>query len=262
MTGLVIVEETGDGAVATITMNRPEALNALSVALEEALIAAFRRLAATPGLRAIVLTGAGRAFSAGVDLKELGQGGRVGRPWHGPESLGGVMRASEIPIIAAVNGFAVTGGLELALQADFIIAAEGARFADTHARVGITPSWGMTQILPRLIGPARARWMSLTGGFIDAALARDWGLATEVVGAADLLPRARALAAEIAETDPLSMSRIRGLIGAGLGLPLAEAMALEARVFDEHMAGVAPEAVEARREGVQSRGKRIAGDGK
>lgn len=260
MNELVLVETSGDGAVATLTMNRPEALNALSLALEDALRDAFRRLAGEESLRAIILTGAGRAFSAGVDLKELGAGARKGRDWHGAETLAGLMRASEIPIIAAVNGFAVTGGLELALQADFIIAAEGARFADTHARVGLTPSWGMTQILPRLIGPARARWMSLTGGYVDAATARDWGLVVEVTAPDALPPRARALAAEIAETEPVAMNRIRGLIAAGEGMPLKQALALETDVFDEHMAAVAPGAVEARRGAVQARGRRIAGE--
>ncbi|WP_211907327.1 enoyl-CoA hydratase [Pikeienuella piscinae] len=260
MDDLVLVETSEDGAVATVVMNRPEALNAISVALEDSLLSVFRRLAGESAVRAIVLTGAGRAFSAGVDLKELGAGAREGRDWRGPDTLAGAMRCSKVPVIAAVNGFAVTGGLELALQADFIVAAEGARFADTHARVGLTPSWGMTQILPRLIGPARARWMSLTGGFIDAATARDWGLAVEVTPPEALLARARALGAEIAETDPVAMGRIRGLIAAGEGMPLREALALETKVFDEHMATLAHGAVEARRSVVQARGRRIAGE--
>ncbi|MEX2520886.1 MAG: enoyl-CoA hydratase [Paracoccaceae bacterium] len=256
MTELALLDFSDDRAVATVTLNRPEALNALSLALEGALRDLFIDLAARDGLRAIVLTGAGRAFSVGVDLKELGQGGGLGRKWHGPGTLSALMRESKTPIIAAVNGFAVTGGLELALQADFIIASEAARFADTHALVGITPSWGLTQILPRLIGPARARRMSLTGGFIDAATAYDWGLVVEVTTAEGLLPRALALAAEIAETQPLAMGRIRQLMVAGEGKPLQDALALEALVFDDHMAGVTPGAVEARRAAVQARGRR------
>lgn len=258
MTDLALVSRSAGGAVATVTLNRPEALNALSLALEAALRDAFAALAEDDAVRAIVLTGAGRAFCAGVDLKELGSGAGMGRIWHGPGSLSHLMRASKAPIIAAVNGPAITGGLELALQADFIVASEAARFADTHARVGITPSWGLSQILPRLIGPARARRMSLTGGFVDAKTAYEWGLVTEVVPAADLLVRAEALAAEIAETDALAAGRIRGLMAKGEGRPLEEAFRMETEMFDRHMAGVTPEAVEARRAAVQARGKRIA----
>lgn len=256
MSDLALIDRAG--AVAVVTLNRPEALNALSIALEDAVKAAFVELIADPAIRAIVLTGAGRAFSVGVDLKELGSGAGLERVWHGPESLSGVMRASEKPIIAAVNGYAVTGGFELALQCDFLIGSEDARFADTHARVGITPSWGLTQILPRLIGLNRARQMSLTGGYVGAEQALDWGILNEVTPADGLLSRAKALAAEIAETEQDAMTKIRALIAAGEGRPLDEALAGERAVFDAHLAGVSPEAVEARRVGVQARGKRVA----
>lgn len=248
-----------DGAVETVTLNRPEALNALSLALEDALKAVFADLIGDPDVRAIVLTGAGRAFSVGVDLKELGSGAGMGRTWHGPGSLSHLMRASPKPIIAAVNGYAVTGGLELALHCDFLIASAEARFADTHARVGITPSWGLTQILPRLIGPNRARQMSLTGGYVAARQALEWGLVNEVTDAAGLLTRARALAAEIAETEEDAMTTIRNLMRDGEGMPLADALTLEREAFDAHMAGVTPEAVETRRMAVQARGQRVAG---
>ncbi len=249
------------GPVATVTLNRPEALNALSMALEAALAEAFAALGADPDIRAIVLTGAGRAFSVGVDLKELGASptGLRDRDWHGEKSLAATMRGCPKPIVAAVNGYAVTGGLELALQSDFLIASEAARFADTHARVGITPSWGLTQILPRLIGPNRAKQMSLTGQYVDGAQAAAWGLANEVVPAAILLDRAQAVAEEIAETDPVAMARIHTLIDDGLRLPLDDAFALERRVFDEHIAAVTHETVEANRQRVQARGKRVAG---
>lgn len=250
-----------DGPVATITLNRPEALNALSLALEAALADAFEALGEDPGVRAIILTGAGRAFSVGVDLKELGSSptGLRDRDWHGPKSLAETMRRRRKPVIAAVNGYAVTGGLELALQCDFLIASDAARFADTHARVGITPSWGLTQILPRLIGPNRAKQMSLTGQYVDAGQAAAWGLANEVAPAADLMRRAGEIAAEIAETDEVAMTRIHGLIDDGLKLPLDDAFALERSVFDKHIAGVTHETVEANRQRVQARGKRVAG---
>lgn len=250
-----------DDAIAIVSIARPDALNALSLDVERALIAAFGQCAKDDAVRAIVLTGVGRAFSVGVDLKELGgsPAGLRDRAWHGAGSVADAMRSCGKPIIGAVNGFAVTGGLELALQCDFLIAAETAKFADTHARVGITPSWGMTQILPRLIGPNRARQMSLTGAFIDAATAFDWGLVNEITAPEALLPRARAIAEEIAETDPVSMDKIRKLIADGSNRPLPEALAMEAAVFDEHIATVTPEAIEASRRRVQARGKRVAG---
>jgi enoyl-CoA hydratase len=148
-----------EGPVARITLDRPEALNALSLALEDDIRRAFRALSADENLRAIVLTGRGRAFSVGVDLKELSENAGVfaGRQWSGPEALSTVIRACPHPVIAAINGFAITGGLELALLADFLIASTDAKFADTHARIGITPAWGLSQILPRLIG-LKLRW--------------------------------------------------------------------------------------------------------
>lgn len=249
------------GAVATITLNRPEALNALSLALEGALREAFASLGADPSVRAVILTGAGRAFSVGVDLKELGAGPDAlrGRVWHGDGSLGDMMRACPKPIIGAVNGYAVTGGLELALQCDFLIASDAARFADTHARVGITPSWGLTQILPRLVGVSRARQMSLTGQFIDAATARDWGLVNELTPPEALLDRAQAIAQEVSETDEVAMGKIHALINASENHGIDEALRMEREVFDAHIATVTPETIEANRQKVQARGKRVAG---
>lgn len=253
--------EAREGPVVRLTLNRPEKLNALSRALVSALTQAFKRLSADDGLRAIVLTGAGRAFCAGVDLKEIAAADDVAGAfdWTGGDDLLSVLRACPHPVIAAVNGPAITGGLELALMADMIVASERAVFADTHARVGITPSWGMTQVLPRLIGPMRARQMSLTGEFVDAARAAAWGLANEVVPADALLQRAHALAAQVAETDAATMSRIRGLIAHAQDLPLNEGLAREVEVFAEHVAQVKPDAVAAARERVTARGRSLAG---
>ena len=247
-----------EGTTAVLTMNRPDALNALSLELEGALKDAFRALAGEAGLRALVLTGAGRAFCAGVDLKELEQTGTGVRDWLGTDSLAEIVRACPVPVIAAVNGFAITGGLELAMLADFIVAAPEARFADTHARVGITPSWGLTQVLPRRIGEARARQMSFTGAFVDAETALAWGLVNEVVPADALLGRAKAIAAEIAGTDRATLDRIRGLYRDGAGLPLTDGLALEARIFAEHVGTITPEAVARNRAAVQDRGRALA----
>ena len=170
-----------------------------------------------------------------------------------------MMRACPKPIIGAVNGYAVTGGLELALQCDFLIASDAARFADTHARVGITPSWGLTQILPRLVGVSRARQMSLTGQFIDAATARDWGLVNELTPPEALLDRAQAIAQEVSETDEVAMGKIHALINASENHGIDEALRMEREVFDAHIATVTPETIEANRQKVQARGKRVAG---
>ena len=251
MTDILLHERDGD--VLILTLNRPDALNALSVALESAICAAFRDI--DPAVRAVVLTGNGRAFTAGVDLKELEEHGTEIRDWLGGESLFEILRACPAPVIAAVNGFAITGGLELALMADFIIAGESAKFADTHARVGLTPSWGCTQLLPRRIGTARAKQMSLTGQFIDAPTAVAWGLANEAVADDALRDRAIAIAQDIASTHAPSAGAIRALIETGAGLTLTEGLAMEAETFAKHIGALTPEAVAERRGAVQARGR-------
>ena len=139
------------GAVASVTLNRPDAMNALSAELRDAITRAFLELAEDEEVRVVILTGAGRAFCAGLDLKELGSAERPANEFAGGVLIDAVRRFPG-PVIAAVNGFAITGGFELALACDFIVASSEARFADTHARVGILPGWGLSQKLPRLIG--------------------------------------------------------------------------------------------------------------
>lgn len=247
------------GAVVELTLNRPGALNAMSRRLVSDLAQAIQDVSRDDTVRAIVLTGAGRAFCCGLDLKELSEDiGAIGKfDWHGPNSLLSVARACPHPIISAVNGFAITGGLELALLGDFLIASDTAKFADTHARMGITPSWGLTQVLPRLIGVNRARQMSLTGGFVDANTALQWGLVNEVVPANQLLERAHALAEQIAETDRPTMGKIRDLIAQSAELPLGAGLDRESEVFDAHIAQVSPEDVATRRAQVTERGRRM-----
>ena len=249
-----------NGAVVELTLNRPNVMNALSRALTDLLTDVFKELSADDSLRAIILTGAGRGFCAGVDLKELSEdtGAIEKMKWTGRDSLLDVIRECPHPLICAVNGVAVTGGLELAMMSDFMIAAEEARFADTHARVGITPSWGMTQVLPRLVGVNRARQMSLTGEFINAQKACDWGLVTEVMAAEALMPRARALAQQIAETDRLTMGRLRDLIRVSEDSVLKDGLAAEVSLFGTHIAGVSQKQVGTNRAAVIKRGRSIA----
>ncbi len=149
----------------------------------------------------IVLTGADPAFCAGLDLTELGEPDSPLRGAAGGPVLPGLTK----PLIGAINGVAVTGGLELALACDFLVASDRARFADTHARVGIQPGWGLTVALPEAIGFRRAREMSGTGNFIDAHTALTWGLVNHVVPHEDLLSFAHRLAADAASTDQDAM---------------------------------------------------------
>lgn len=244
-----------------LILNRPERLNAMTPALVEALGSALEQAGRAEGLRAVVLTGAGRAFCAGVDLDAIAASGDPASAfvWHGPQSLFAVAARCPLPIISAVNGPAITGGLELALLGDFLVASERAVFADTHARLGITPSWGLTQILPRTIGRQRARRMSLTGEFVDARRAEAWGLVTEVVEHDALMERAVALAREIAETEPRTLGRIRALMTEAEELPLAAGLARERAVFDEHISNVRPEDVATARARVVARGRRVSG---
>jgi enoyl-CoA hydratase len=247
-------------AVVTVTLNRPASLNALSRELRRRLAETFRALAADAGARAVILTGAGRAFCAGIDLKELGSGEtRVGTPRDPLYDPTAAMAGFRGPIIGAINGAAVTGGLELALACDLLLAAPSARFADTHGRVGVHPAWGLSQRLSRLVGIGRAKEMSLTGNFVDATTAERWGLVNRVVPAEDLLPACRRLAADMLSLEPAMLLSYKRLMDDGYALGFGEAMQLEARVAADHNAAVTPEAVAARRLAILARGREQSG---
>jgi enoyl-CoA hydratase len=257
----VLLREREDGIV-TLTLNRPEKMNALSAELRAALVAAFDELGGDVAVRVVILTGAGRAFCAGLDLKELG-GGEPGGAIGAARELDvvGALRRFDRPIIGAINGVAVTGGFELALACDVLVASSEARFADTHVRVGILPGWGLSQKLPRLIGISRAKELSLTGNYLSAADAVAWGLVNRVVPADGLLPACRALARDMASCDPAMVRAVKRVIDEGYATTLADGLALEARASREHARGVKPEEVEARRRAVQQRGRAQTGGG-
>ncbi len=255
---MLLVEKPLDG-VAVITLNRPEAMNALSKALRLALSEAMTTLENDPEVRVIVLTGAGeRAFTAGLDLKELstdplGMGAaNAVDPAQNPARA--VLSCSK-PIIGAINGVAITGGFEVALACDVLICSTNARFADTHARVGITPGWGLSQKLSRCIGPYRAKELSLTGNFLDAAKAYEWGLVNRVVAPEELMPAALQLAAQMADIDGEMLVTYKGMIDDGYDLPMGEGLALEHERSVAHNRVVTPEMVAARRAAVQARGR-------
>lgn len=189
--------EIADG-VATVTLHRPESRNALSGSLLAALRQSMAALGQDPDVRAVILTGSDPAFCAGLDLKELSANQRLLDTADPDVPVWSPWRPLPKPLIGAVNGAAITGGLELALHCDFLIASERAFFADTHARVGILPAWGLTVLLPQRVGFAMSRRMSFTGDFVDAHRALEAGLVTEVVAHGELMPAARKLATTIA----------------------------------------------------------------
>lgn len=252
----VVLVEIADG-VATVTLNRPQAMNALSSELRRELAAAMRRVNEDPDVRVVILTGAGeRAFTAGLDLKELGSSGLAAANDQGVSS--NPVRAVEQcakPVIGAINGVAITGGFELALACDILIAADTARFADTHARVGVMPGWGLSQRLSRLIGPYRAKELSFSGNFLDAKTAADWGLVNRVVPQGELMAAARKLAADIASVDGAFLKDYKALIDEGYARSFGEGMRLEHERSSAANAGTSAEEIERRRAAVQARGR-------
>lgn len=218
------------GGVRLLTLHRPEARNALSTELFEALFAALNEADADDAVRAVVLTGADPAFCAGVDLKQAQQLGREYFSRFAKHDCMAAIAGLRTPIIGAINGPTFTGGLEIALACDFLIASERAVFADTHARVGILPGGGMTARLPQLVGAAMARRLSMTGEVVDAQRAERIGLVTEVVAHDDLLPRALELGGQIAEVSPVTMRGLKEMYQRGARTVTEPALAAEREV--------------------------------
>jgi len=229
----VLVDGAG-GPVATVTVNRPQVLNALDRPTLEALLEAFTALARGRDVRCVILTGAGeKAFVAGADIK--GMVGLSPREARGFAELGhrvgDLIEDLPAPVIAAVNGFALGGGCELALACDFIYAARTAKLGQPEVSLGIIPGFGGTQRLARRVGVARARELVYTGRLVDAEEAARIGLVSAVFEPADLLPRARATAEAIAGKAPLAVADAKRAIRRGADLPLAEANELERQLF-------------------------------
>lgn len=232
MSELLLIDRRDGFAV--LTLNRPEALNALSQPLVAALAAGLDALEAEEGVRGLIVTGKGRAFCAGMDIKELqdpeGPLSRPGGLWA-DGALNPVLRLRGFtkPTIAAVNGAAVTGGFELALACDCIIASTTARFADTHARVGIIPGGGLSQHLSRAIGVHRAKELHLTGNFLSAEQADRWGLVNRVVAPEELLPVSEALMRDMLEIEQTMLVNYKRLIDEGLAMNFGDSLVEEAR---------------------------------
>lgn len=218
---------TDHGAVRVLTMNRSQARNALSAGLIGALYAGLTEADADESVRAVVLTGADPAFCAGVDLKEAQRLG--GAYFEQFQTQNCITQTAKMrtPVVGAINGPVFTGGLEMALGCDFLIASQRAVFADTHVRVGILPGGGMTARLPQLVGAAMARRLSMTGEVIDAVRAERIGLVTEVVRHERLVERAVELASQIAEVPAPIMAGLREIYVSGAAAITDPALAAE-----------------------------------
>jgi enoyl-CoA hydratase len=215
--------------VRTITIDRPEARNAMSLAMRERIVELFSNASKDDAVDVVVLTGADPMFSAGADIKEIRA--PTGLPKRVNPTV--AMRACAKPTIAAVNGVCVTGALEMALACDMIVASERARFADTHAKAGLMPGWGMSAALPAAVGRRKAVELSLTGSFVDAHEALRMGLVNHVVPHEELLTRTYEIAQSIRAHDSAVVRRQVALYRRGDGLTFEDALALERAAADE-----------------------------
>jgi enoyl-CoA hydratase len=235
-------------------------MNALSKALRQAIVDVVVALENDPAVRVMILTGAGKAFCAGLDLKELGSDpsalsfseiGEKDDPIHAIASF-------SRPVIAAINGPAYTGGFELALACDVLIASSNARFGDTHARVGVLPGWGLSQKLSRTIGIYRAKEASFSGRPISAEKAEQWGLVNNVVAPEDLLPHARALAMDMLAGAPGMLTAYKRVIDDGFALSFQDGLKLERKRARESFVSINADEIVRRRESVQAWGRKRA----
>ncbi|MBA3896495.1 MAG: enoyl-CoA hydratase [Sphingomonadaceae bacterium] len=219
------------GRVTLVTLNRPQALNALNAHVLGELIDAFAAFDSDPGQGCAVLTGSEKAFAAGADIKEMSVQGFA--DMYSSNYFAGWERvtATRKPWIAAVSGFALGGGCELAMMADFIIAADSAKFGQPEIKLGVGPGMGGSQRLTRAVGKAKAMEMCLTGRMMDAAEAERSGLVARVVPAADLLDDALKTATAIAGMAPLAAIAVKEMIGAAFETGLAQGVLFERRLF-------------------------------
>lgn len=256
MTDVVLRTEIGEDGVAVVSLARAQARNSLNAQLLRELDETIQTLDAREDVGAIVLTGDDPVFCAGLDLRALEAGEDLLGPDADERGRRGPFPEVATPVIAAVNGAAVTGGLEIVLACDFVVASERARFADTHARIGIQPLWGLTFRLPEAVGLRRAREMSATGRFVDAATALTWGLVNHVVAHEALVEQARALAVDVADNDRAAVARVLRTYEEMAGRSPVERWAHEGEVgaawLRDHVSAAS---VGSRRDAVTSRGR-------
>jgi enoyl-CoA hydratase/carnithine racemase len=230
-----------EDAIAWITLNRPEAMNAMSPALTDGLVAAIDAVERDDAVRAVVITGAGRAFSAGGDLKSFREAVSTGafegfiERLHASQAMFRRVEQLARPVIAAVNGYAVAGGLELILCCDLVIAAESAMIGDGHAKYGIIPGGGSTARLPRKVPVNVAKLLLLTGELWPARALLAAGLVNQVVADGELRSTVAALAAKIARNSPLGLKHIKRLVNDGLDQPVELAARAELGAFESYV---------------------------
>jgi enoyl-CoA hydratase len=251
MTEPVLLVEKRD-AVAVLTLNRPQAMNAISLALRTAIAETFRELQKDDSIAAAIITGNGRAFCAGLDLKELSAGGSIESIEY--EDTVPAILAFDRPIIGAINGVAATGGFELALMCDVLIASTAARFSDTHARLGIVPGWGLSQRLARQIGANRARELHFTGNYLSAEKAEAWGLVSRLVAPDELLPTALSLASDMAGCNREALKAMKQVVNEGMSMTLAEGLKFEKLTAHYANKSITKNDIGSKREEVISRG--------
>lgn len=227
----VVDLQVRDDGVAVVRIERPEAKNALNRAVREQLAEIFRAVACDERVRAIVLTGGEQCFVAGADIREFADASPIEMYRRHTEYLWEPIARCPKPVIAAVNGFALGGGCELAMHCDIIVAGQSARFGQPEVKLGLMPGAGGTQRLIRAVGKFQAMRIALTGCLVTAPEALAMGMVSEVVTDERTVPRALELAAEIAALPPLAVAQIKEVMLSGADLPLDSALALERKAF-------------------------------
>jgi enoyl-CoA hydratase/carnithine racemase len=226
----VLTERPAEG-VGLIRINRPEARNALNTEVRRLLGEHLSAMADDPAIRCIVLTGNEKAFAAGADIKEMAEAGAIEILQRGSQKLWRAIYSCPKPVIAAVNGFALGGGCELAMTCDIIIAGESAKFGQPEVKIGIIPGGGGTQRFPGTVGKFKAMRYVLTGDIFGAKEASDMNLVSEVVADADVEKRAIAMAAQIAELPPLAIQLAKEAVIRGMDASLETGLTLESRTL-------------------------------
>ena len=230
-------------AAAWVTLDRPEAMNSMSPRMVQELGAALDTIERDPAVRCLVLTGRGRAFCAGADLKAVkGFADAAGQQAAVQAFLGAATRLLRriellpLPVVAAVNGLALAGGLETVLVCDLVVASEDAKFSDAHAKYGLLPGWGGSVRLPRKIGANRAKQLMFTAEHLPARTLAEWGLVNQVVAAAELQAATEALCARLVDKSPLGLRRMKRLVDDGLEQPVDTALRAERSMVEAHNA--------------------------
>ena len=220
-----------DGAIGIVTLNRPQQLNALSYGLVKELALAMEALDQDPEVRVLIVTGGEKVFAAGADIKEMAEAGPFDERVQGRLAFRDRINKISKPVVAAVSGYALGGGCELALSCDIIVASETARFGQPEINLGTIPGSGGTQRLTRLVGKYRAMEMVLIGEYVDAAEARRLGLVNKVVPVELLLEEAKAIAGKIAAKPPLAVKFVKESINKALNTTLDEGLEFERKSF-------------------------------